>query len=119
MGRSLRVATCNIAAGHGDLDGTAEAIAALRADGLDVRVLNTHLDYRAEPAVRTQQVVALLAALETSSQPTVLLGDLNAPPDAPELAPLFARLANVWGDCTTCGCSHPADAPGVSTIRRW
>jgi endonuclease/exonuclease/phosphatase family metal-dependent hydrolase len=205
--RSLRVATYNIAAGHGDLDGTTEAIAALRADvialqevdvhwsersawqdqasllgarlgmavrfapiytveprapdlpsrqfgvallsrhpivaftnrpltrwstlepasppkplpglldatvrahGLDLRILNTHLDYRADPAVRTQQVVELMAALETSSHPTVLLGDLNAPPDAPELAPLFTRLTDVWGDCTSCGFSYPADAP--------
>jgi endonuclease/exonuclease/phosphatase family metal-dependent hydrolase len=85
--------------------------ATVHAHGLDLRILNTHLDYRVDPAVRTQQVAELMAALETSSQPTVLLGDLNAPPDAPELAPLFTRLTDVWGACTTCGFSYPADVP--------
>jgi len=85
--------------------------ATIRVHGLDVRVLTAHLDYRTDPTVRTQQVAELMTALTASSMPTLLLGDLNASADAPELAPLFTRLTDVWERCTTCGFTYPADAP--------
>jgi endonuclease/exonuclease/phosphatase family metal-dependent hydrolase len=38
--------------------------------------------------------------------PTVLLGDFNAPPEAPELAPLWHTLT-----AAPTGLTFPADAP--------
>jgi endonuclease/exonuclease/phosphatase family metal-dependent hydrolase len=77
--------------------------------GVRVRMLNTHLDYRADPAVRALQVAAMLAVLPEQEH-VVLAGDLNAQPDAPELQPLFARLR----DAAALGVpehTYPAHAP--------
>jgi endonuclease/exonuclease/phosphatase family metal-dependent hydrolase len=79
--------------------------------GTVIRVLDTHLDYRADRRVREQQVAEMLAVLGQSSSPTVLLGDLNAQPQAPELQPLFARLNDVWLGRTDPGFTYPAGAP--------
>lgn len=57
-------------------------------DGLLVRVGLTHLGL--VPEERVEQVRAIHMALQDDPQPTLLLGDWNAPPDAPELAPLLA-----------------------------
>lgn len=80
--------------------------------GRSVRVLVTHLDYRADPAVRIQQIAETLDYLSRRSIPTILCGDLNAPPDAAELNPLFRSLRDSWtlagtGDSLT----YPAAAP--------
>lgn len=80
--------------------------------GVPLRVFNTHLDYRADPAVRTAQVADMLRIMGDRPR-SVLLGDLNAPPDAPELAPLLERLRDSWaaqpgpGD----GLTFPAGRP--------
>jgi endonuclease/exonuclease/phosphatase family metal-dependent hydrolase len=78
--------------------------------GTRVRVLNTHLDYRADPRVRRQQVSEMLAYLGRADAPTIVCGDLNAPPNAPELAPLFARLHDAWSAALGNGFTYPADA---------
>lgn len=57
------------------------------ADGLDVLV--THLD-NALPEHRTAEVLGLLRLSEDLPGPAVLLGDMNAAPEDPELAPLGA-----------------------------
>lgn len=57
------------------------------ADGLDLLV--THLD-NALPEHRTAEVLGLLRLTEDLQRPAVLLGDLNAAPEDPELAPLGA-----------------------------
>ncbi len=85
--------------------------AIVNVNGMRVRVLNTHLDYRTEPDVRTLQVTEMLEALKTSTGPTLLLGDLNAPPDAPELAPLFNAIADVWRAEFGSGLTYPATEP--------
>lgn len=82
--------------------------ATLDVRGTPVRVLDAHLDYRADPRVRVRQVAELVALLGASDGPTLLLGDLNAPPDAPELQPLLARLHDA---AAGRGLSYPADAP--------
>lgn len=86
----------------------------LRLDDVRLRVLDTHLDYRSDPAVRRLQVADLLAALgPIDSLPTIVLGDMNAPPDAPELRPLLERLTDAWtasGDRGD-GFTFPAPAP--------
>lgn len=62
-------------------------LAGLEHGGIPFRLGLTHLGLsRAE---RQAQVHAILTALGTESVPTVLLGDWNAGPDAPELVPLL------------------------------
>lgn len=80
------------------------------AKGTRVRVFSTHLDYRADPAVRQKQVGEMLNVIRQSRIPTILAGDLNAPPTAPELAPLWVLHdpASAWdGGAMT----YPARSP--------
>lgn len=80
--------------------------------GTPVRLFNAHLDYRADPSVRARQVAELLAYVgPASAGPTLVLGDLNAPPDAPELRPLLARLRDAWPADAGPGGTYPAAAP--------
>lgn len=85
--------------------------ALLDVHGNPVRVLNTHLDYRKDPAVRTQQVHEMLGFIGDMDVPTLVFGDLNAAPDAPELQPLFARLHDAWSGSGSPGLTYPAGAP--------
>ncbi|QNS05167.1 endonuclease/exonuclease/phosphatase family protein [Streptomyces xanthii] len=85
----------------------------LKVRGVPLQVFVTHLDYRGDPSVRTAQVAdtrrimsAERAALPGARQ--VLLGDFNAAPAAPELAPLWRELRDA-GPAT--GGTYPADAP--------
>jgi len=66
--------------------------ATISVQGTPLRVLNTHLDYRADPAVRMRQVSEMLAVVEPTPTRLIVFGDLNALPDAPELSPLMQRL---------------------------
>ncbi len=84
--------------------GFAEAVVLVR--GVAVRVYSTHLDYRADPAVRAMQVADTLRIMDRRG-PQVLLGDFNAAHDAPELAPLWTVLT----DATPDGATYPADVP--------
>jgi endonuclease/exonuclease/phosphatase family metal-dependent hydrolase len=79
--------------------------------GTKIRVLNTHLDYRADPSVRTQQVEEIVQYLAEESRPTILMGDMNAEPKAVELRPLFLRLDNIWETTFGPGYTYPADEP--------
>jgi endonuclease/exonuclease/phosphatase family metal-dependent hydrolase len=79
--------------------------------GTPVRVFDTHLDYRSDPRVRQQQVTEMLAYVGDGSAPTLLFGDLNAPPDAPEIQPLLARLHDSWPNSAGPGLTDPADQP--------
>lgn len=79
--------------------------------GTPVHVFNTHLDYRRDPAVRRMQVAEMLVHIGRRTNPVLLLGDLNAPPDAPELEPLFSRLRDGWPVAAGPGHTIPADAP--------
>jgi endonuclease/exonuclease/phosphatase family metal-dependent hydrolase len=84
--------------------------ATIPVDGVRLRVFNTHLDYRSDPRVRRLQVAAMLERMG-SDGPTILMGDLNAPPGAAELAPLFGRLNDAWRDGGDPGFTYPAAAP--------
>jgi endonuclease/exonuclease/phosphatase family metal-dependent hydrolase len=79
--------------------------------GTRIRVFNTHIDYRRDPSIRRQQVSEMLAIIGQSAVPTLLLGDMNAPPDAPELQPLFAGLKDAWLGQSEAGLTYPATAP--------
>jgi endonuclease/exonuclease/phosphatase family metal-dependent hydrolase len=82
--------------------------------GARVRVFNTHLDYRADPRVRNLQIAATIAHLDAVAGPMILMGDLNAPPHAAELAPLFRTLRDAWSAGPDTGFTYPA----VSPVRR-
>lgn len=83
----------------------------LDVHGQQVRVFNTHLDYRADPAVRRRQVAELLDVMGIWNGPMIVFGDLNAPPSAPELQPLLARLRDVWPRTGDPGPTMPSTAP--------
>lgn len=91
------------------MPGLLEAMIDVR--GRLIRVFDTHLDYRTDPAVRRQQVAEMVAYLNESSAPTVLLGDMNATPDAVELQPLLQRMADAWPPTAGHGFTYPSDAP--------
>ncbi|MGW0960158.1 endonuclease/exonuclease/phosphatase family protein [Streptomyces gelaticus] len=85
----------------------------VRVKGLPVHVYVTHLDYRADPSVRRAQVAdtrRIMAEDQTSERSPVrqiLLGDFNAAPAAPELAPLWQELT----DAEPGGPTYPAQDP--------
>jgi endonuclease/exonuclease/phosphatase family metal-dependent hydrolase len=80
--------------------------------GTSVRIFNTHLDYRPDPRVRRQQVAEMLARIGETSAPTIVFGDMNAKPDAPELQPLLQRLHDAWSDGGVGpGFTYPAEEP--------
>lgn len=83
------------------------------AHGRPVHVYATHLDFRPDPAVRARQVEDMLRIMGTDGPRArqVLLGDFNATPAAPELAPLFARYGDAWRAAGGDGFTYPADTP--------
>jgi endonuclease/exonuclease/phosphatase family metal-dependent hydrolase len=85
--------------------------ALLDVGGHPVRVFSTHLDYRKDPAVRTQQVREMLGFIGGMEVPTLVFGDLNAAPNASELQPLLARLHDAWSGQADPGFTYPAEAP--------
>jgi len=91
------------------MPGMADMVIDLR--GVFVRVFSTHLDYRADPSVRTTQVQEILRYIEASKIPVILTGDLNAPPDAAELQPLFKVLTDSWRAGQGAGLTYPAEKP--------
>ncbi len=86
--------------------------ATLDVNGTPVRALNVHLDFRRDPAVRKMQVADMLAAMGDSKMPTLMFGDMNARPDAPELEPLFQKLNDSWPYTQGPGLTGPARNPG-------
>jgi endonuclease/exonuclease/phosphatase family metal-dependent hydrolase len=91
------------------MPGMADAV--LVVQGQRVRVFSTHLDYRADPAVRATQVEEVIRYLDAADMPIILTGDLNAPPDAPEIQPLLKRLHDAWGAGKGEGLTYPSDKP--------
>lgn len=98
--------------------------AVIRVKGLPVHVYETHLDYRADPAVREMQVADTRRIMaEDCDRPSgaatghcphqLLLGDFNAPHDAPELAPLWQDLqdAGPGPEAGAAGYTYPAQDP--------
>jgi endonuclease/exonuclease/phosphatase family metal-dependent hydrolase len=85
----------------------------LEAQGARVHIFATHLDYRADPSVRRLQVADTVAIMRAAGGRQILMGDLNAEWDAPELAGLAAAgLTDAW-DATgqSDGATYPAGTP--------
>ena len=81
-------------------------------DGAPFRLHNAHLGVSAQD--RELQVAAILAEADKATVPYALVGDFNAAPTAPGLAPLFERLGDAWklaGDGD--GDTFPAAAPAA------
>lgn len=85
--------------------------ATIEISGGTIRVFNTHLDYRADPAIRKQQVMEMLAHIGDTPGPTLILGDLNAGPEATELQPLLQRFRDAWHGVAEQGFTYPAEKP--------
>lgn len=85
--------------------------ATLDVNGTKVRALNVHLDFRRDPAVRRMQVADMLKAMGDTKVPTLMFGDMNARPDAPELEPLFRKLRDSWPYTQGPGLTGPARNP--------
>jgi len=86
----------------------------IEKQGARLHVYTTHLDYRADPSVRRTQVEETLDILaDDAGESRVLVGDLNAPPAAPELAPLWSILTDTWAAAPAAGngLTYPAIRP--------
>ncbi|PVC84291.1 endonuclease/exonuclease/phosphatase family protein [Streptomyces sp. CS131] len=79
----------------------------VRVRGLPVHVYVTHLDYRPDPAVRVAQVADTRRIMAEDRGPKILLGDLNAEPAAPELAPLWRELTDADPEAPTFPAQDP------------
>lgn len=86
--------------------------AEIDVDGADAWFYVTHLDYRNDPAIREDQVSDMFQVMREHHYP-VLMGDMNATPDAPELQPLFDWFDDAWEDSKKIGNGYtfPADSP--------
>ncbi|WP_193106798.1 endonuclease/exonuclease/phosphatase family protein [Brachybacterium sp. FME24] len=94
------------------LPGFAEAV--LEVKGARIHVYSTHLDYRGDPTLREIQVAETqeILAADGPGASRILMGDLNAPPEAPELGPLWSDLTDVWDAAGAGeGLTYPAAAP--------
>lgn len=85
--------------------------ATLDVGGRNVRVFNVHLDYRSDPSVRAKQVSEIIGYINKDTIYTILTGDLNAAPNAPELAPLLGRLHDTWPENQTPGLTYSSTKP--------
>ncbi|GAA1315550.1 MAG: endonuclease/exonuclease/phosphatase family protein [Brachybacterium tyrofermentans] len=77
-----------------------------------IDVLVTHLDHE-DPRHRTAQVLRILEHAAALEGPAVLLGDFNADPGAPELAPLSA---SGWREAATDLSPDPPRSPLASML---
>lgn len=85
--------------------------ALIDVNGTPVWFYVTHLDYRGDPTIREMQVADMQRVMSLSNN-SILVGDMNARPDAKELEPLFEMFTDVWtvaGDGN--GYTFPADSP--------
>ncbi|PTX59987.1 endonuclease/exonuclease/phosphatase family metal-dependent hydrolase [Melghirimyces profundicolus] len=56
----------------------------------------THLDYRSDPSVRKMQVRDMMDIFKENEREKILVGDMNATPQAQELKPLFNSFQDAW-----------------------
>ncbi|MFD3440338.1 endonuclease/exonuclease/phosphatase family protein [Streptomyces sp. NPDC058685] len=81
-------------------------------DGRHVRVFNTHLAQRRQEAFRAKQT-RVLAADVAQHDRAIVLGDFNAVPSTPELAPIWALAADADPQC------HPSSVGTCKPTTDW
>ncbi|WP_373893693.1 endonuclease/exonuclease/phosphatase family protein [Virgibacillus sp. CBA3643] len=83
----------------------------IHVDGEELWFYVTHLDYRSDPTVRQMQVDDMLEIMSGHNN-SILVGDMNATPESPELAPLFQQFEDTWTLTNeNPGYTFPADSP--------
>lgn len=87
-------------------------MATLDVHGTPLNAYATHLQHDSQEA-RLAQVDAITAQLESSEASVLLLGDLNATPDAPEIEAMVEELTDTWveagvGDGYTYSTTNPS-----------
>lgn len=95
--------------GNKEQRGLLEALINVR--GVPLRVYNTHVQHNSQ-AERQARATAILDVIGVPDESVVLLGDLNARPDTPEIATLTDRLVDAWveagvGDGYTFSAANP------------
>jgi endonuclease/exonuclease/phosphatase family metal-dependent hydrolase len=85
--------------------------ATVDVNGTKVRVFDVHLDFRRDPSVRAKQVAEMVAVMAKATGPVILMGDMNARPNAAEIEPLFRRLRDTWPYTQGPGLTGPARNP--------
>ncbi|NDL56826.1 endonuclease/exonuclease/phosphatase family protein [Phytoactinopolyspora mesophila] len=79
--------------------------------GVPLQVYNTHLQHN-DADERMEQVEAIKGLIGTPDDSVILLGDLNARPDAPEIAAILENLVDTWEDAGLGdGYTYPSDGP--------
>ncbi|HEY7598117.1 MAG TPA: endonuclease/exonuclease/phosphatase family protein [Actinophytocola sp.] len=85
--------------------------AVLVVHGHRLRFMTTHFQHDSAVA-RELQATEVASHVRASREPVVLTGDLNAPPDKPEVTTLTAILTDTFASAGQGdGFTHPADAP--------
>lgn len=77
----------------GEPRGLLEAV--VRVRGVPLRFYSTHLQHDS-PAERWAQVETVNEVIAAADRPIVLVGDLNATPEAPEIQRLSPKLHDTW-----------------------
>ena len=85
--------------------------ALINVKGAKVWFYVKHLDYRSDPAVRKMQVADMLN-ITGKHEYSILAGDMNAGPNAPELQPLLEKYNDAWALTNAGpGLTYPANKP--------
>jgi endonuclease/exonuclease/phosphatase family metal-dependent hydrolase len=79
----------------GEQRGLLEAVIKVR--GVPVRAFNTHLQHNSQ-AERLAQVATIRSIVAQAQESVVLVGDLNATPDSPEIAAMTEDLVDAWAE---------------------
>jgi endonuclease/exonuclease/phosphatase family metal-dependent hydrolase len=82
-----------------------------KVGGRQMRVFNTHLAQRRQEAIRADQIDVLAADVARYDR-AIVLGDFNAVPDAPELAPMWEVAVDADSECrppSTGACGLTTD----------
>lgn len=80
---------------EGEQRGLLQAI--INADGRELVVLSTHLDYRPDPAERLSNVAEIKrVAAAHGARPVIVAGDFNAPPGSPTHVAMKEAFIDSW-----------------------
>jgi endonuclease/exonuclease/phosphatase family metal-dependent hydrolase len=97
----------------GDLEQRGLLEALVRVRGVPVRFCTTQLQHDSQQE-RIEQIAAIREIIGASEEPVVVTGDLNAPPDTPEITALTEDLVDASVQAGVGpGYTYPADNPNA------